>query len=61
MGSPSHRDRVLAVINHEVPDRHPVDFGGSPASGINLYAYKRLKEHLVTHPAVMWDVTSYLS
>jgi len=46
MGSPSHRDRVLAVINHEVPDRHPVDFGGSPASGINLYAYKRLKEHL---------------
>ncbi len=42
----SHRDRVLAVVNHEVPDRHPVDFGGSPASGINLYAYKRLKEHL---------------
>jgi uroporphyrinogen decarboxylase len=46
MSSLSHRARVLAVINHEVPDRHPVDFGGSPASGINLYAYKRLKEHL---------------
>ena len=46
MSALSHRDRVLAVINHEVPDRHPVDFGGSPASGINLYAYKRLKEHL---------------
>lgn len=42
----SHRDRVLAVINHEMPDRHPVDFGGSPASGINLYAYKHLKQHL---------------
>jgi uroporphyrinogen decarboxylase len=42
----SHRDRVLAVINHEVPDRYPVDLGGSPASGINLYAYKRLKQHL---------------
>jgi len=46
MGSFSHRDRVLAVINREVPDRHPVDFGGSPASGINLYAYQRLKRHL---------------
>ncbi len=42
----SHRDRVLAVMNHEVPDRYPVDLGGSPASGINLYAYKRLKQHL---------------
>jgi uroporphyrinogen decarboxylase len=42
----THRDRVLAVINHEVPDRHPIDLGGSPASGINLYAYQRLKRHL---------------
>lgn len=46
MSSLSHRDRVLAVLNHEVPDRFPVDLGGGPASGINLYAYKRLKEHL---------------
>ncbi len=46
MGSLSHRDRVLAVINHEVPDRPPIDLGGSPASGINLYAYQRLKRHL---------------
>lgn len=42
----SHRERVLAVLNHEVPDRFPVDLGGGPASGINLHAYKRLKEHL---------------
>lgn len=42
----THRERVLAVINHEVPDRPPVDFGGSPASGINLYAYQRLKRYL---------------
>jgi len=46
MGSLSHRDRVLAVISHEVPDRAPIDLGGSPASGINLYAYQRLKRHL---------------
>jgi uroporphyrinogen decarboxylase len=42
----SHRDRVLAVLNHETPDRPPIDLGGCPASGINLYAYKRLTEHL---------------
>src|SRR5574342_369224 len=46
MGPLSHRERVLAGLNHEVPDRYPVDLGGGPASGINLYAYKRLKEHL---------------
>jgi uroporphyrinogen decarboxylase len=46
MGSLSHRDRVLAVFEREAPDRPPVDFGGSPASGINLYAYQRLKRHL---------------
>jgi uroporphyrinogen decarboxylase len=42
----THRERVLAVIDREVPDRYPVDLGGSPASGINLYAYKRLKDYL---------------
>ncbi len=42
----SHRDRVLAVLNHETPDRIPIDLGGCPASGINLYAYKRLKDYL---------------
>lgn len=42
----SHRDRVLAVLDHQKPDRLPVDLGGCPASGINLYAYKRLKEYL---------------
>src|SRR5512136_2980794 len=46
MSSLSHRDRVLAVLNHETPDRIPIDFGGCPASGINLYAYARLKDYL---------------
>jgi uroporphyrinogen decarboxylase len=46
MSSLTHRDRVLGVINHEVPDRFPIDLGGCPASGINLYAYQRLKRHL---------------
>ncbi len=46
MSSISHRDRVQAAINRDGVDRPPVDFGGSPASGINLYAYQRLKRHL---------------
>jgi uroporphyrinogen decarboxylase len=46
MSQLSHRDRVLAVLGHEVPDRLPIDLGGSPASGINLFAYRRLKEFL---------------
>jgi uroporphyrinogen decarboxylase len=46
MSALSHRDRVLAVLNHEVPDRPVLDLGGSPASGINLVAYQRLKAFL---------------
>jgi uroporphyrinogen decarboxylase len=46
MSQLSHRDRVLAVLHHEIPDRLPIDLGGCPASGINLYAHKRLKEFL---------------
>lgn len=42
----SHRDRVQTVLNHEVPDRPPIDLGSSTATGINLHAYRRLKEHL---------------
>jgi uroporphyrinogen decarboxylase len=46
MNSLSHRDRILAVLNYETPDRLPIDLGGCPASGINLYAYKNLKDYL---------------
>ena len=40
------RERVLAAINHEEPDRVPIDLGGTFASSIVLDAYDRLKEHL---------------
>jgi uroporphyrinogen decarboxylase len=48
----SHRDRVLTILNHETPDRLPIDLGGCPASGINLYAYQALKAHLGVPGAV---------
>lgn len=40
------RERVLASVRHQEPDRVPVDLGGTPSSGISAIAYHNLKEHL---------------
>ncbi|MBI2435430.1 MAG: methyltransferase [Candidatus Hydrogenedentes bacterium] len=40
------RERVLAALNHQEPDRVPVDFSGHRSSGIAAIAYARLREHL---------------
>ncbi len=40
------RERVLAALNHQEPDRAPVDFGGHRSSGIMAIAYAKLKEAL---------------
>ncbi len=37
------RERVLAVINHEVPDRVPIVMGVSNATGIKMKPYRELK------------------
>jgi len=39
------RERVLAALNHEIPDRVPIDFGGFQ-TGIHKSAYEKLLEHL---------------
>ena len=46
MASISHRERVLAALDHEETDRVPLDFGGSAATTIYYTAYERLKAHL---------------
>ena len=47
----THRDRTLAALNHEEPDRVPIDFGGAEFTTITLAGYRRLKDHLgVTAP-----------
>jgi uroporphyrinogen decarboxylase len=33
------RERVLAALNHEEPDRVPIDFSGHRSSGIAAIAY----------------------
>ena len=40
------RERVMAALRHEVPDRVPVDLGGMRSTGITALAYRWLKEHL---------------
>ncbi len=40
------RERVLATIAHQEPDRVPVDLGSTPSSGISAIAYYNLKKYL---------------
>lgn len=40
------RERVLSALQHQEPDRIPIDFGGHRSSGIAAIAYARLKQAL---------------
>jgi hypothetical protein len=40
------RERVLRALNHEEPDRVPLDLGGSITSGITALALDRLRRYL---------------
>ena len=50
------RERVLKAVNHQVPDRVPVDLGGLKASTIAAVAYDKLKCKLgITTPTRVID------
>jgi uroporphyrinogen decarboxylase len=40
------RERVLAAIHHEIPDRVPVDLGGMRSTGIMALCHARLRQSL---------------
>ena len=40
------KQRVMAAVNHQEPDRIPIDLSGHRASGMAAMAYNRLKKHL---------------
>src|SRR5579859_1929079 len=42
----SHRERVLAALNHQEPDRVPIDLGSTRNTGILLEPYEALAEYL---------------
>lgn len=45
MSGMTSRERVTMALNHEEPDRIPIDFGGSRITGIAAVAYKRLLDY----------------
>lgn len=44
------RERVLAALNHQEPDRVPIDFGGTGVSTICYQAYDDLRAYLGLEP-----------
>jgi uroporphyrinogen decarboxylase len=44
--SMTSRERVLSALEHERPDRVPIDLGGSICTSINVMAYQKLKGYL---------------
>jgi len=44
------RERVLAALGHEEPDRVPIDFSGHRSSGIAAIAYAKLRRALGLEP-----------
>jgi len=52
----THRERVVAALNHREPDRVPIDFGGSRCSSLHVAGYERLKRHLgIEAPNIISD------
>ena len=46
VGPMTPRERVLRAVNHQLPDRVPIDLGGTKASGIAVVAYENVKRKL---------------
>jgi uroporphyrinogen decarboxylase len=49
------RERVLASLNHQQPDRVPIDLSGHRSSGIAAMVYPKLREALGLRHAKMWQ------
>jgi len=57
------RERVLSAINHNEPDKVPVDLGSNPSSGISAIAYGNLIDKLGWGhlPIKVYDVVQQLT
>ena len=55
------RERVLKALNHEIPDRVPIDLGGNQ-TGIHRIAYERLCRRLgIADTSVIMDAVQQLA
>lgn len=50
----THRERVLAALNHRQPDQVPVDLSGHRSSGISAIAYPKLRAALGLEPRAVY-------
>jgi len=46
MATISHRERVLRALNHQEPDRVPLDLGATRSTSLVVEAYEKLNRHL---------------
>jgi len=46
MAEMTSRERVVTVLNHQEPDRIPLDIGGSSSTSIVVEGYEKLKQYL---------------
>ena len=55
------RQRMLAALDHQIPDRVPIDLGGNQ-TGIHKLAYEALLKHLgIDDPIVIMDAVQQLA
>jgi uroporphyrinogen decarboxylase len=55
------RQRMLAALNHQEPDRVPIDLGGNQ-TGIHKFAYQALTKHLgIDDPVTIMDAVQQLA
>lgn len=55
------RERVLAALNHQEPDRIPIDLGGNQ-TGVHKFAYRALLDHLgIADELVIMDQVQQLA
>ncbi len=48
------RERVIRAINHKPVDRVPIDLGSHMSTGISMFAYWNLREHLGLSTDKIW-------
>ncbi len=47
---PTSRERINAVLNHQQPDRVPLDLGGTPVTGMHASSVYKLRQALKLDP-----------
>ena len=40
-----NRERLIDAFNHKQPDRIPIDFGGTPVTGVHVSCVAALRDH----------------